>query len=79
MQKIILLAAATVGSVGLAEIKLNSLEIRTSLKSNDPGVPGTDQTLGFSLNRAMWIQDGEISNTEFDYSFEVNFKNAHLG
>ena len=79
MRKIILLAAATVGSVGLAEIKLNSLEIRTSLKSNDPGTPGTDPTLGFSLSRAMWIQDGGIFNTEFDYSFEVNFKNSTSG
>ena len=79
MRKILLFVATAVSTVGLAKIKLNSLEIRTSLKSNDPGTSNTDPTFGFSLDRAMWVQEGYIPDTDFNYSFEVNFDNQTSG
>ena len=78
MKKIVLLAAAAASTTSLAAITSNSLEIRTSLTSNDADTDD-DPTLGFSLDRAMWLQDGKITDTGFGYHFEVNFNNGVNG
>ena len=72
MKKIVLLAAAAASTTSLAAITSNSLELRTALQSNDSGVDGEDATMGFTSDRATWIQEGTITEG-FGYHFEVDF------